>query len=287
MNTFWKLWKSKAQPNGEVTFPVRYVTYNLTAGHPVMRVMYFVTRRAWVADWIDFEGSARPRAIHWWQQRSHAPVPATAAEAVELANNGALAKTRAITLRQDPDESDPRIVGYKFGPILDYPAVPQSAPNNRRRKVNFPAPQPNFWRLWKSRPHLDREATYPVRYVMYKLTAGHPRLHVMYFLTRRAWVTEWLDFEGRARPEAMRWWQQRSHSPVPATAAEAVALANNGALATVQAITMRQAPGESWPRIVGYTFGPIPDYPAVPQSAPNNRRRRRPTKSARSRQPSR
>ena len=51
-------------------------------------------------------------------------MPATAAEAVELANNGALAKTRAITLRQDPDESDPRIVGYKFGPIPDYPAVP-------------------------------------------------------------------------------------------------------------------------------------------------------------------
>ena len=123
MNTFWKLWKSKARPNGEVTFPVRYVTYNLTAGHPIMRVMYFVTRRAWLADFIDFEGSARPRAIRWWQQRSHAPVPATATEAVELVNNGALAETRAITLREDPDDGWPRIVGYKFGPIPDYDVI--------------------------------------------------------------------------------------------------------------------------------------------------------------------
>ena len=140
----------------------------------------------------------------------------------------------------------------------------------------------HFWKLWKSQPQPNREATYPVQYVMYTATTGR-NLQVLYFLTRHAWVAEWVHFEGNARPAAIRWWQQRSHAPVPATAAEAVELANNGALAKIRAITLRQDPDETGPRILGYTFGAIPNYPAVAQSAPNNRRRRRPTKPARSR----
>ena len=128
----------------------------------------------------------------------------------------------------------------------------------------------HFWKLWKSQPQPNREATYPVQYVKYAAIVGRPDVQVSYFLTRRAWVAEWVNFEGNARPAAIRWWRQRSHAPVPTTGAEAVALANDRAVATVQSITLRQAPGERFPRIVGYTFGPIPDYPAVPQSAPNN-----------------
>ena len=138
----------------------------------------------------------------------------------------------------------------------------------------------------KLQPQPNPEATYPVQYVSYRLhqpkrkrvdSGGYPlsggarpTMEVIYFVTSRAWVTEWIAFEGAgwARTYAVRWWLQRSRAPVPATAAEAVALADKGALAQVQTITVRRRPHDRFPRIVGWTFGPIPEFAAVAQSTP-------------------
>ena len=139
MNEFRKL----PQPNPVATYPVHYVSYRMyrpnrkradVGGHPLnagarpsLEVSYFVTNRAWVSEWVSFEGGelARTRAIRWWQQRSRAPVPATTAEALALADSGALAAPVSITVRQRPGAPFPQIIGYTFAASSDSPAAPQ------------------------------------------------------------------------------------------------------------------------------------------------------------------
>lgn len=70
---------------------------------------------------------------------------------------------------------------------------------------------------------------------------------------------EWVCFEhsGFARQKAESWWAARSDEPVPATTAEAVAIANAGGLAESFEITVRHVEGE-YDRVVGYKLGPKP-----------------------------
>jgi DNA repair protein RadD len=83
-----------------------------------MRVDYRVSFNVYKSEWICFEhtGYARRRAEEWWQRRSPDPVPDTAERAVELAQCGALAPTRAITVRSVAGESFERIIDYELGP---------------------------------------------------------------------------------------------------------------------------------------------------------------------------
>ncbi|HAT11840.1 MAG TPA: hypothetical protein DCS97_14905, partial [Planctomycetes bacterium] len=71
---------------------------------------------------------------------------------------------------------------------------------------------------------------------------------------------EWVCFEhvGYARGKAEAWWRARSRDPVPATAAEACRLANDGALAATTQITVRSVAGEDFERITSHQIGPIP-----------------------------
>jgi DNA repair protein RadD len=73
--------------------------------------------------------------------------------------------------------------------------------------------------------------------------------------------SEWICFEhtGYARRKAEAWWRRRSPDPVPVTAEEAVGLANAGALAKTQKITVRSVAGEPFERIVDYELGPMPE----------------------------
>ncbi len=59
--------------------------------------------------------------------------------------------------------------------------------------------------------------------------------------------------------KAQQWWQRRSSLPMPATAEEAVALADEGALADTLAITVRSVSGEKFDRIVDYDLAEVPD----------------------------
>ena len=81
---------------------------------PSMRVEYRLGYNNYQSEWICFEhtGYARTRAEVWWRKRSNLPVPKKVTEAIELAEDGALCKTKAITVRN--------IAGQKYANIIDY-----------------------------------------------------------------------------------------------------------------------------------------------------------------------
>jgi DNA repair protein RadD len=82
-----------------------------------MRVEYRIGFHKYQSEWICFEhtGWARYKAESWWLRRSNAPVPESAAEAVALADDGALCETRSITVRSVSGQEYPRIIGYDLG----------------------------------------------------------------------------------------------------------------------------------------------------------------------------
>jgi DNA repair protein RadD len=82
-----------------------------------MRVEYLIGWQQYQSEWICFEhtGWARQKAESWWRQRSNAPMPQSAADAVSMASGGALCETKAITVRSVAGEKYDRIVGYDLG----------------------------------------------------------------------------------------------------------------------------------------------------------------------------
>jgi DNA repair protein RadD len=85
-------------------------------------------------------------------------------------------------------------------------------------------------------------------------------IRVDYKVGWHEYKSEWVCFEhtGYARAKAVAWWKQRSQEPVPETAEEAVALAQNGRLAPTREITVRSVAGDDFDRIVGYELGDVP-----------------------------
>ena len=87
-------------------------------------------------------------------------------------------------------------------------------------------------------------------------------LRVEYRSGLNEYQSEWICFEhgGWARYKARSWWRQRSVAPVPESAAEAKALADDGALCKTETITVRSVAGDEFPKIIGYDLGPKPDW---------------------------
>jgi DNA repair protein RadD len=86
-------------------------------------------------------------------------------------------------------------------------------------------------------------------------------LRVDYKIGWHRWKSEWvcLEHDGYARQKAVVWWKKRSKEPVPATAAEAVEIANAGGLAATLSITVRSVSGEEYDRITDHELGPVPE----------------------------
>ena len=86
-------------------------------------------------------------------------------------------------------------------------------------------------------------------------------LRVDYRLGLDHWQSEFIcvEHEGYARQKAEGWWRRRSPDPVPDTAERAAELAEAGALAIPESITVRSIAGERWDRIIGYELGPLPE----------------------------
>lgn len=112
------------------------------------------------------------------------------------------------------------------------------------------------------------ESVYAVKDVLYSVHVKRgadesaPRtMRVDYKVGFYQFKSEWVCFEhsGYARWKAEMWWRARSHDPVPATAEEAVALANCGALAQTRSVTVRSVAGERFDRIVDYELGEKPE----------------------------
>jgi len=79
-----------------------------------MRVEYRIGFSRCQSEYIGFEhtGYALYKAKQWWVKRSDAPIPESAAEAVFLAQAGAICETQSITVR--------RVAGERFDDIIDY-----------------------------------------------------------------------------------------------------------------------------------------------------------------------
>ncbi len=82
-----------------------------------MRVDYRVALNEFVSEWVCFEHSGFPRrkAEQWWSRRSNEPMPASADEAVEMADGGALAPTLAIMVERRAGEQFDPVVAYRLG----------------------------------------------------------------------------------------------------------------------------------------------------------------------------
>jgi len=82
-----------------------------------MRIEYRISLTDSVSEWVcpEHTGWARERFEKWWKARSHWDLPDSAQMAVDLANVGALAITRRITVRSVSGEKFPRITKYDIG----------------------------------------------------------------------------------------------------------------------------------------------------------------------------
>ena len=74
--------------------------------------------------------------------------------------------------------------------------------------------------------------------------------------------SEWVcpEHTGYARGKFEKWWKNRAAlgCPIPSTAREAVALANDGLLAVPQSITVKSVAGEKFDRITKCVLGERP-----------------------------
>jgi DNA repair protein RadD len=96
-----------------------HVKRDAKEGDPrTMRVDYLIGLHREVSEWIcvEHDGFAQRKARSWWTQRSWDDMPTNAEEAVERANNGALAHAEFITVRTKVGVKYPTIVAYELGP---------------------------------------------------------------------------------------------------------------------------------------------------------------------------
>jgi DNA repair protein RadD len=87
-----------------------------------MRIEYQVGWNQWISEWVcpEHTGWARQKFEKWWRERSMCPPPKNAHEAVVLAEEGALAKTKSITVRSVSDEKFDRVIRYEVGDKPEY-----------------------------------------------------------------------------------------------------------------------------------------------------------------------
>jgi DNA repair protein RadD len=90
-------------------------------------------------------------------------------------------------------------------------------------------------------------------------------LRVDYRLGLDYWVSEWICFEhtGWPRRKAEQWWRARSPDPYPDTAQQACDLANHGALAVTEFVTVRSVSGEKFERIIACQLGEKPELSPI------------------------
>ncbi|RLS54304.1 MAG: DNA helicase [Planctomycetota bacterium] len=110
-----------------------------------------------------------------------------------------------------------------------------------------------------------RDITYSVHTKKDADESAPQTLRVDYRLGLDYWVSEWICLEhtGWARRKAEQWWKARSPDPVPDSAQRAADLAEAGALAHTEFVTVRSVAGEKFERILHCKLGPKPEPCAV------------------------
>jgi DNA repair protein RadD len=88
-----------------------------TARSPqTFRIDYQVSRNKYKSEWVcpEHSGWARKKFEKWWKERSHDPIPNSAALAVRIAQAGGLADTKNIVVRKIAGEKFDRIIRYSL-----------------------------------------------------------------------------------------------------------------------------------------------------------------------------
>ena len=120
---------------------------------------------------------------------------------------------------------------------------------------------------------------YPVQDVFYSVHTKrgappeHPKtIRVEYQISLRHYVSEWVcpEHSGYARAKFESWWRQRCDAHPPNTAEEAVALAEEGALAPTIEIKVRSVVGEKFDQVVGHVLGEKPRLPGWDEELVNS-----------------
>ena len=97
-------------------------------------------------------------------------------------------------------------------------------------------------------------------------------MRVDYRIGFNEYKSEWIcpEHSGYARDKFVKWWRERAAKgvPIPDTAHEATALANDGALAEPESITVKTVAGEKFDRITGWRLKPRPN--CVPEPGWND-----------------
>ena len=94
---------------------------NADPGTPkTMRLDYEIGLNRYVSEWVcpEHKGYAREKFVKWWRQRAAegCPVPLSAAEAVDMAQDGCLARPLSITVKSVAGEKYDRVASCKLGP---------------------------------------------------------------------------------------------------------------------------------------------------------------------------
>ena len=93
-------------------------------------------------------------------------------------------------------------------------------------------------------------------------------MRVDYRIGFNEYKSEWLcpEHSGYARDKFVKWWRERAAGgvPIPDTAYEATALANDGALAEPESITVKTVAGEKFERITGWRLKPRSNHTPEP-----------------------
>jgi DNA repair protein RadD len=91
-----------------------------------MRVEYKTGWHHYISEWVcpEHTGWARRKFVQWWTERSMMSPPTSAAEAVRLAEDGALAETRQITTRHVSGEKYDHITHHELGLKPEYNPEP-------------------------------------------------------------------------------------------------------------------------------------------------------------------
>lgn len=127
---------SKAATKGIISGQVDYVDYEVKdvfysvhvkrGAEPddpkTMRIEYEIGWQHYVSEWVcpEHTGYARAKFEAWWLKRSQAPFPKTAFEAVNLANDGALAAPLKIIVKSIAGEKFDRVVDYELSPAPEF-----------------------------------------------------------------------------------------------------------------------------------------------------------------------
>lgn len=116
--------------------------------------------------------------------------------------------------------------------------------------------------------HEVSEVFYAVHEKRYADPGTPKTVRVDYRIGFNEFKSEWLcpEHTGYARDKFVKWWRERCAigAPIPSTAHEAAALAQQGVLAEPESITVKSVAGEKFDRVTGWRLKPRPAYAPEP-----------------------